>query len=83
MTEQEMGKIIRGDDYFEMTPQREAHLSSIQESFLEKVQAKYLAGQKQHGGNLYEKSGLLDAAIDEAIDQVVYLLTLKEQLEKK
>jgi hypothetical protein len=29
------------------------------------------------------KPGLLDMAIDEAIDQVVYLLTLKEQLDGK
>jgi len=42
---------------------------------------KYVTGQKEHGGNLWEKEGLLDMAIDEAIDQVIYLLTLKKQLE--
>ena len=40
---------------------------------------KYKRGQEEHGGNLWEKSGLIDNAIEEAIDMVIYLLTLKEQ----
>lgn len=43
---------------------------------------KYLRGQAEHGGQLWQKSGLLDMAIDEAIDQVIYLLTLREQLRR-
>jgi hypothetical protein len=43
--------------------------------------AKYEKGQREHGGNLWQKDGLLDEAINEAIDQVVCLITLKQQLE--
>ncbi len=43
---------------------------------------KYEIGQKEHGGNLWEKDTLflVDQAIDEAIDQVVYLTTLRDKL---
>ena len=43
------------------------------------VDHKYRKGQAEHGGQLWLNPSLLDNAIDEAIDQVVYLLTLKEQ----
>jgi len=43
---------------------------------------KYIKGAKEHGTYLPEipVEELLDNAIEEAIDQVVYLLTLKENL---
>ena len=65
-----------------MTPEQESHLASITKRFHELCDKKYRAGQAEHGGNLWEVpiGGLLDAAIDEAIDQVVYLLTLKDRL---
>ena len=63
-----------------MEEQHQAHLDSIIVDFSELVTKKYTAGQKEHGGNLWQKEGLIDMAIDEAIDQVVYLLTLKDQL---
>jgi hypothetical protein len=40
---------------------------------------KYEAGQREHGGNIWEKPGMLEHAIEEAIDMVVYLYTLREQ----
>lgn len=67
---------------FSMTPDQEEHLEFIQDEFADLVEDKYRKGQKEHGGNLWEKEGLLDMAIDEAIDQVVYLLTLKQQFEE-
>lgn len=65
-----------------MTKDQEEHLSRVQNEFLVRCKKKYEVGAKEHGGNLWEKGPLwiLDQAIDEAIDQFVYLHTLKEQL---
>lgn len=63
-----------------MTPAQEDHLRTIKEQFLSLADHKYRKGQAEHGGTLWDKQGLIDMAIDEAIDQVVYLLTLKQQL---
>ena len=65
-----------------MTPKQEAHLEFLKQAFASLVDPKYRKGQKEHGGNLWQMGNekLLDCAIEEAIDQVVYLLTLKAQL---
>ena len=65
----------------EMTPEQEKHLLDIKEAFTQLVDTKYRKGQAEHGGSLWDKRGLIDMAIDEAIDQVTYLITLKRQLE--
>jgi hypothetical protein len=64
-----------------MTPEQENHLGEIKETFCSLVDAKYRKGQEEHGGNLWKKKGLIDMAIEEAIDQVAYLLSLKRQIE--
>lgn len=66
-----------------MTPTQERHLQAIKEEFTKLVDTKYRKGQAEHGGDLFTKSlmNLLNAAIEEAIDQVVYLLTIKQNLE--
>lgn len=64
-----------------MTDAQLNHLATILVDSRERIKNKYVAGVKEHGGNLWQKEGILDMAIDEAIDQVVYLLTLKQQLE--
>lgn len=66
----------------EMTPPQEAHLKRIKDQFLGILDDKYRKGQHAHGGDLFSKSQryLLDAAIEEAVDQVVYLLSLRESL---
>ena len=61
-----------------MSPEQESHLARIKQKTLQLLDRKYRKGQAEHGGNLWEIN-LLDAAIDEAIDQVTYLLALKEQ----
>jgi hypothetical protein len=68
-----------------MTEEQEEHLESIIDDFADIVDPKYRAGQKEHGGNLFDMSekDLLDAALDEAVDQVVYLLTLRQKFENK
>jgi hypothetical protein len=65
-----------------MSPKQEAHLEFLKRRFTDLLDPKYRAGQKEHGGNLWQMGNekLLDNAIDEAIDQIVYLLTLKVQL---
>jgi hypothetical protein len=65
-----------------ITPEQETHLLNIKREFYRLVDDKYRKGVKEHGGNLWKvkTSKILDYAIDEAIDQVVYLLTMKQQL---
>jgi len=62
-----------------MTPDQEAHLKRILKNFSTDADAKYAHGQAEHGGNLWEKPHMLDNAIAEAIDLVIYLYTLREQ----
>lgn len=65
-----------------MTPQQEEHLLTVIEEFAELVDEKYRRGQEEHGGNLWDldQIDLLDNAVKEAIDQVVYLITLRNKL---
>jgi len=65
-----------------MTPEQEEHLLSIKSKFVTLVDSKYRKGQAEHGGDLIDKTlgELVDLAIDEAIDQVVYLTTIKQKL---
>lgn len=65
-----------------MTPEQEQNLLEIKELFSSLVDHKYRNGQREHGGNLWTKKGLIDMAIDEAIDQVTYLICLKRQIEQ-
>lgn len=60
----------------------EAHVSRILTRFNAALRAKYEKGQQEHGGNLWQKSGMIDFAIEEVIDLAVYLYTLKEQMEE-
>lgn len=65
-----------------MTTKQEEHLLSIKREFAILVDKKYRKGQEEHGGDLFDINvgQLIDYAIDEAIDQVVYLLTLKAKI---
>lgn len=65
-----------------MSPEHEKHLDLLVRNANYLMKRKYRAGQSEHGGNLWEMAfdELLDNAISEALDQVVYLLTLKQQL---
>jgi hypothetical protein len=64
-----------------MSPEQKNHLKRLVRETSQRMIGKYVKGQKEHGGDLWKKKGIIDMAIEEAIDQVVYLLTLKEQLE--
>ena len=65
-----------------MTPEQEAHLKRIKANFATKVDKKYRDGQKEHGGDLMHNNALniLDQALAESVDLVVYLETLREVL---
>lgn len=65
-----------------MTPEQEKHLKDIIEETSKRINLKYRKGQAEHGGDLKDMQTykLLDNAIDEAIDQIVYLLTLRNSI---
>jgi len=66
-----------------LEPDQLAHLRRILDRFSADASAKYEAGQDEHGGNLWEKPGMLQHALAEAIDLVIYLYTLLEQHEQR
>ena len=63
----------------------EEHLARVTADAIRLIDAKYRKGAAEHHGELLQVPALeiLDQAIDEAIDQVVYLLSLKEKLLKE
>jgi hypothetical protein len=67
-----------------MKPQQEEHLDYILAKATLLIDAKYRKGQAEKGenDNLADKSPeiLIDEAIDEAVDQMVYLLTARKKL---
>lgn len=65
-----------------MTSEHEQHLERILSRFVADCRAKYEAGQIEHGGELWKKPGILENAIEEAIDLIVYLYTLREQRDR-
>lgn len=63
-----------------MTTQQIAHRDRILSKFVARFSEKYANGQVEHGGNIWEKPGMLRHAIEEVVDLVAYLFTLEEQL---
>lgn len=68
-----------------MTPDQDNHLSKLIFRVGKRLQTKYRKGALEHGGYLWlmPAEELLENAIDEAIDQLTYLLTLKETLDNE
>jgi len=66
-----------------MDDRQREHRGKIMQKASVLLHKKYEAGAIQHGGVLSDKSKewLLDSAIEEALDQLVYLLTLKDVME--
>ncbi len=62
-----------------MDAAHEAHLQRILTAFQREATDKYRKGQAEHGGDLWRHHDLLDRAIEEAIDQVIYLFTERER----
>lgn len=63
-----------------MTPEQSAHIGRVVSQHTALTNMKYAAGQREHGGNCWEKPGMLEHALAEAADLPVYLWTLREQM---
>ena len=68
-----------------VTDAQAEHIVSIASQFGAEMTRKYADGVHVHGGNLWERSEeyLLTEAIKEALDQVVYLLTLRQKMAER
>lgn len=76
---------MKSQPTFKMTSKQEAHLKRIKDEFSALSDAKFRAGAEEHQHEQKDLETvpaikLIDFAIEEAIDQVVYLVTLKERL---
>lgn len=66
-----------------MTAEQTAHLNRILEQSRELITDKYARGTVEHKSLLskdYTPEQVLDFAIEEAVDQMTYLLTLREMM---
>jgi hypothetical protein len=63
-----------------VTNEQWAHVRRVTNRQATLMEQKYVNGQKEHGGNCWEKPGMLAHALDEVADLPVYLWTLKEQM---
>lgn len=81
--EEKMEDIIRMSKRdVDMTSEQYEHILSIVRKFAFEATEKYEKGCAEHGGGLWEvpAEDILEMAIEEAIDQVVYLMTLRDKL---
>lgn len=63
-----------------MTADQIDHIGRVLAQHNTLTAGKYRDGQIEHGGNCWEKPGMLAHALDESSDLSVYLFTLREQL---
>jgi hypothetical protein len=65
-----------------MTTAQKGHLLRLLRQADALMADKYTRGAEEHGGLLSDKpiTELLNCAIEEAVDQLTYLLTLREKL---
>ena len=63
-----------------MTAEQLAHIQRVNAQQILLTERKYRDGQIEHGGNCWEKPGMLAHALDEVSDLSVYLWTLREQM---
>jgi hypothetical protein len=63
-----------------LTKGQRAHVQRVTDLQTDLIREKYRKGQKEHGGNCWEKPGMLAHALEEAADLPVYLYTLQDQI---
>lgn len=65
-----------------MTEAHEKHLEQIKLATCDLLDRKYRAGQKTHGGSLWNMPAArqVENAIEEATDQLTYLLSLRQNM---
>lgn len=61
-----------------MFKSNDEHREALVKAISEYVDQRYISGSRDHGGHLWRKN-VLPHAIEEAIDQCVYLFTKREQ----
>lgn len=68
-----------------MNKEQQAHLRQVLRDSQDLIANKYIKGAEEHQTTLNKDHSvyeLVDFAIEEAIDQIVFLLTIKEVLKK-
>lgn len=68
-----------------MDEHQDKHLAAIERRAWRLLRTKYTRGAKEHKNYIWDLSemDLVDNAIEEAIDQLVYLLTLRDKVEAR
>lgn len=67
----------------QLTPEQQSHVFSIILWFAKRFLLKYAKGQLEHGGNMWEKPGMLYCLIDEVVDLVAYVPTIGKQIQAR
>jgi len=75
-----MTTTIEARDLGRLVELAELHLERITLDTIKAIREKYRSGQREHGGRLWEKNGMLARITQEHLDAVVYGHTLREQL---
>lgn len=67
-----------------MNPEQEQHLLDLLGEFNFRLDKTFREGAVEHGGDLRDMTPLqlIDNAIEETIDNYVYLMTLREKLDE-
>jgi len=63
-----------------MSPEQENHLVNLIDTISKRTDHKYRKGQREHGGNMWRKPGMLYCALQECDDLPVYLHTVHDQI---
>jgi hypothetical protein len=58
-----------------MTNEQEIHLEHLKKTFCARLDAKYRAGVREHGGNLWKAPNLIGMLMDELVDGWAYAQT--------
>lgn len=61
-----------------MTDEQKRHVAGVINATAAEILEKYERGQREHGGNLWRKPQAANL-VEEALDQVVYAMTLRGQ----
>lgn len=67
-----------------LTEDQKEHKESLITDFIARLEYKYEAGAKEHGGNLWDKDlrWLIENLENELVDAWAYLGTIKEKLDE-
>jgi hypothetical protein len=65
-----------------MSPEKKAHLKQNVRRMQKLQISKYVKGQVEHGGQMWKKTGMLHAALEEVADLANYLPTIELQIAK-